>query len=35
MLLKRAHWAFNWTKYACINLDVWTVDLLMHGTCLD
>jgi len=26
MLIKRAHWAFNWPKYACINLaDVWTV----------
>jgi len=24
-LIKRAHWAFYWPKYACINLaDVWT-----------
>jgi len=36
MLIKRVHCAFHWPKYACINLsDVWTVDLLMHGTCLD
>ena len=36
MLIKRAHWAFYWAKYACINLaDVWTVNLLVHGTCLD
>jgi len=36
MLIKRAHWAFYWPKYAYINLaDVWTVDLLVHGTCLD
>jgi len=28
--------AFYWPKYACINLaDVWTVNLLVHGTCLD
>jgi len=26
MLIKLAHWAFKWPKYACINLaDVWTV----------
>jgi len=26
MLTKRAHWAFYWPKYACINLtDVWIV----------
>jgi len=31
MLIKRAQWAFYWPKYA----DVWTVNLLMHGTCLD
>jgi len=36
MLIKRAHWAFNWPKYECLNLaDVWTVNLLVHGTCLD
>jgi len=36
MLLKRAHWDFYWPKYACINLaDVWTVNLWVHGTCLD
>jgi len=36
MLIKRAHWAFYWPKYACTNLDdVWTVNLLVHGTCLD
>jgi len=36
MLIKRAHWAFYWPKYACINLaDVCTVNLLVHGTCLD
>jgi len=37
MLMKRAHWAFYWPKYACIDLaDVWTVNnLLVHGTCLD
>jgi len=36
MLIKRAHWAYYWPKYACINLaDVWTVNLLVHGTCLD
>jgi len=36
MLIKRAHRAFYWPKYACINLaNVWTVDLLVHGTCLD
>ena len=36
MLIKRVHWAFYWPKYACIYLaDVWTVDLLTHGTCLD
>jgi len=33
---KRAHWPFYWPKYACINLaDVLTVNLLVHGTCLD
>jgi len=36
MLIKGAHWAFYWPKYACINLaDVWTVNLLVRGTCLD
>jgi len=36
MLVKRARWAFHWQKYACMNLaDVWTVNLLVHGTCLD
>jgi len=25
-----------WPKYACFNFaDVWTVNLLVHGTCLD
>jgi len=25
MLTKRAHWAFRWSKYACIILaDIWT-----------
>jgi len=33
---KCALWAFYWPKYTCINLaDVWTVNLLVHGTCLD
>jgi len=28
--------AFYWPKYACMNLaDVWTFNLLVHGTCLD
>jgi len=36
MLIKRAHSAFYWPKYAYINrADVWTVNLLVHGTCLD
>jgi len=38
MLIKRAHWAFYWPKYACTNLaDVCSrlVNLLVHGTCLD
>jgi len=36
MLIKRARWAFYWSKYACINLaDVWTVNRLVHDTCLD
>jgi len=36
MFIMRAHWAFDWPKYACINLvDAWTVNLLVHGTCLD
>jgi len=36
MLIKRAHWAFYWPKYACTNLaDVWTVNLLMYGNFLD
>jgi len=36
MLIKRAHWAFYWPKYVCTNLaDVWTVNLLVRGTCLD
>jgi len=36
MLLKRAYHAFDWPKYSCINLaDVWTVNLLVHGPCLD
>jgi len=36
MLIKRAHWAYYWPKYACINLGgVWIVNLLMHGTCLE
>ena len=36
MLMKGAHWAFYWPKYACINLaDIWTVNLQVHGTCLD
>jgi len=36
MLIKRAHWAVYWRKYACTNLaNVWTVNLLVHGTCLD
>jgi len=35
MLMKRAHWDFYWPKYAFIILaDVWTVNLLVHGTCL-
>jgi len=36
MLIKRALWGFYWPKYTCINLaDVWTVNLLVHGPCLD
>jgi len=36
MLIKREHWAFYWPKCSCINLaDVWTVNLLVHVTCLD
>jgi len=36
MLIKRAHRAFCWPKYACISLaDVWTVNLLVDGTFLD
>jgi len=36
MFIKRAHWAFHWPKCACINrADVWTVNLLVHGTCSD
>jgi len=36
MLIKRAHWAYYWPKYACISLaDVWTFNRLVHGTCLD
>ena len=36
MLIKRVHLAFYSPKYACINLaDVWTVNLLVHGTCSD
>jgi len=35
MLIKGAHWAFYWPKYACINLaDVWIANLLVDGTCL-
>jgi len=33
MLKKPAHWTFY---YACINLAVvWTIRLLVNGTCLD
>jgi len=36
MHIKRRHWAYYWPKYACMKLgDVWIVNLLMHGTCLD
>jgi len=36
MLINRAHWACYWPKYTWINLaDVWTVNVLVHGTCLD
>jgi len=36
MRIMHAHSAFSWPKYTCINVaDVWTVNLLMHGTCLD
>jgi len=36
MLIKRAYWVLYWPKYACINLaDVWTVNRLVHGTCLN
>ena len=36
LVIKRAHWAFYWPKHACINLaDIWTVNLLVHCTCLD
>jgi len=36
MLVKRAHWDFYWPKYAYISLpDAWTVNFLVHGTCLD
>jgi len=35
-LIRRAHWAFYWPKYECINLaDVWTVNLVVRGTCSD
>jgi len=36
MLTKRAQCAFYWPKYAWIKLaGVWTINLLVHGACLD
>jgi len=33
MLIKSAHWAFYWPKYAYMDLtDVWAVNHLVRGT---